>query len=764
MASPFPSPSRRALRRVDSPIFDKENARESPIHHFGGQRGRIPGLNSSPTPGPLDSFDTFDSPTKDEISRTFGTHFAKVLGKRVPLSPVQKALNHSPTQTQTPQRYQRRHKAKPLVPSAPSSPVPAKNSGVNSPRRAAGVAKIQQQVAVEEAEVAPAALEETKTGERSLMDQSVADNDAMDQSNASVVVPMDISLAPSDARLNDENTTYDEYGFLTEVRIKPSLLLPGEGSESLLRDEPAEEVSAPKSTSNAAEETVQWWEKWLSEGVAREAETAFNSTLHPLRDAAGSPRHAVKDPWRPVATGMVMQYGIPHRLRRQVWPALAKVEALQRKVLQSCALAETPTSYYRTLLKSNNFEHQTWSRIIRLDLDRTFATHRLFRDRGGVGQTHLSNVLTAYAHHNPAIGYCQGMSFVCATMLMITECDEVESFWLLCALMDAPEYAMCNYYSPGMQGLLADSAHMSNMLRMALPPVHQHLTGKCHIDVVYFTARWWLSMFTDLGSWSTTLRIWDLFFAEGRSALQRFSIALLSLCKHDILSQDTLDGVLPYILNIPASKLESSLLFQTVDEIDLAQLDLKYQYWQKEELSKSQKKMQLEKLRKEKLSKTAAAPSTPGAVARSLFTRIWEKISTPSSAAAAEAGYKYTQLATQSPPRSPKAAVPLQASVASTGRAKRKRADASMLDDEDDAIEALDLSDAKRASGFVNLDAIPGRRLDFAQADEALSPSKRRKLTESAPISRRAESSVTVQQSERDSFIAFATPTKRRNI
>jgi hypothetical protein len=725
-------------------------------------------LNSSPTPGPLDSFDTFDSPTKDEISRTFGTHFAKVLGKRVPLSPVRKPLNQSPTQTQTPQRYQRRNKSKPLVPSAPSSPIPAKNNTLNSPRRAAAVLKIQQQVAVEEAVVAPAASEEIKNSERSLMEQSVVVDDAMDQSNASVAVPMDISIAPSDSRFPDENATYDEYGFYSEVRIKPSLL-PGEGSESLLRDEPVEETSAPRALANAAEETVQWWEKWLSEGVAREAETAFSNILHPLRDAAGSPRHAVKDPWRPVATGMVMQYGIPHRLRRQAWPALAKVEALQRKVLQSCALAETPTSYYRTLLKSNNFEHQTWTRIIRLDLDRTFASHRLFRERDGAGQTHLSNVLTAYAHHNPSIGYCQGMSFVCATMLMITECDEVETFWLLCALMDAPEYAMCSYYSPGMQGLLADSAHMSNMLRMAIPQVHQHLTGKCNIDVVYFTARWWLSMFTDLGSWSTTLRIWDLFFAEGRSALQRFSIALLSLCKHDILCQDTLDGVLPYILNIPASKLESSLLFQTVDEIDLAQLDLKHQYWQKEELNKSQKKMQLDKLRKEKLSK-AAAPSTPGAVARSLFTRIWEKISTPSSAsssaAAAEAGYKYTQLATASPPRSPKlAAVPLQpASVASTGRAKRKRLDANMSDDENEAIEALDLSDAKRASGFVNLNAIPGRRLDFAQAEEALSPSKRRKLTESAPVSQRHESSVTVQQSERDSFIAFATPTKRRNI
>jgi hypothetical protein len=40
------------------------------------------------------------------------------------------------------------------------------------------------------------------------------------------------------------------------------------------------------------------------------------------------------------------------------------------------------------------------------------------------GQTSLFRLLVAYAQHDPAIGYCQGMGFVCAVLLSyMTEAD-----------------------------------------------------------------------------------------------------------------------------------------------------------------------------------------------------------------------------------------------------------------------------------------------------------------------------------------------------
>lgn len=54
--------------------------------------------------------------------------------------------------------------------------------------------------------------------------------------------------------------------------------------------------------------------------------------------------------------------------------------------------------------------------------------HYLFRDKSGPGQTQLSNVLKAFSVYNTQVGYCQGMGFVVALLLM--HLDEEDAFWV----------------------------------------------------------------------------------------------------------------------------------------------------------------------------------------------------------------------------------------------------------------------------------------------------------------------------------------------
>ena len=46
-------------------------------------------------------------------------------------------------------------------------------------------------------------------------------------------------------------------------------------------------------------------------------------------------------------------------------------------------------------------------RAIRRDLSRTFPEHSFFKERDGVGQESLFNVLKAYSVHDKEVGYCQ---------------------------------------------------------------------------------------------------------------------------------------------------------------------------------------------------------------------------------------------------------------------------------------------------------------------------------------------------------------------
>jgi len=57
------------------------------------------------------------------------------------------------------------------------------------------------------------------------------------------------------------------------------------------------------------------------------------------------------------------------------------------------------------------------SEQIEKDIHRTFPRHIFFSEIGK-GQMALFNVLKAYSVYNKAIGYCQGMGFISALLLM----------------------------------------------------------------------------------------------------------------------------------------------------------------------------------------------------------------------------------------------------------------------------------------------------------------------------------------------------------
>jgi hypothetical protein len=63
--------------------------------------------------------------------------------------------------------------------------------------------------------------------------------------------------------------------------------------------------------------------------------------------------------------------------------------------------------------------------VIQRDINRTFPAHDFFKDAGGLGQDSLYRISKAYAVHDSEVGYCQGLSFLAATLLLhvSTMCD-----------------------------------------------------------------------------------------------------------------------------------------------------------------------------------------------------------------------------------------------------------------------------------------------------------------------------------------------------
>lgn len=56
--------------------------------------------------------------------------------------------------------------------------------------------------------------------------------------------------------------------------------------------------------------------------------------------------------------------------------------------------------------------------MIQRDIARTFPAHDFFKEAGGLGQDSLYRVSKAYAVYDAEVGYCQGLSFLAATLLL----------------------------------------------------------------------------------------------------------------------------------------------------------------------------------------------------------------------------------------------------------------------------------------------------------------------------------------------------------
>lgn len=66
------------------------------------------------------------------------------------------------------------------------------------------------------------------------------------------------------------------------------------------------------------------------------------------------------------------------------------------------------------------------------DVNRTFPAHDFFRDSGN-GQELLYKVSKAYSVYDDEVGYCQGLSFIAATLLL--HLPEEEAFSVMVSIM-----------------------------------------------------------------------------------------------------------------------------------------------------------------------------------------------------------------------------------------------------------------------------------------------------------------------------------------
>lgn len=197
---------------------------------------------------------------------------------------------------------------------------------------------------------------------------------------------------------------------------------------------------------------------------------------------------------------LVRKTGIPIALRDRIWAECS-----------GATDAYIPGEYQEIISIHANDEHPVLGEIEK-DVRRTFPNN-IFFGGDGAGCEKLRRLLTAYAWHDPSIGYCQGMNLVAATLLLTCEQEE-KAYWIFHCVIKSilPE----DWFSPELTGSMAEQDVLNDYVQMLLPTIPKHLE-ELGIELSAVTFGWLLSMFTSCLPIETLLRVWDCLMVEGRN-------------------------------------------------------------------------------------------------------------------------------------------------------------------------------------------------------------------------------------------------------
>lgn len=208
--------------------------------------------------------------------------------------------------------------------------------------------------------------------------------------------------------------------------------------------------------------------------------------------------------------------GVPSSLRGRIWSFVTKSasfsNSFSRKAFENAITKVRPKD----------------ASMIKKDLFRTYPAILCTDDL----RLKLEHVLSAYAACDPEVGYCQGMAFIAAAILIIQQ-DEFVAFSTFYQIMRDKNWR--KVYSIGTPGLLELLEKTYSRIETNMPTLHAHMR-QANLDGCL--SQYFLTAFLSTLTWEDSLKVLDMFILEGADFLVNLIIKIFQLNQYELLQMD----------------------------------------------------------------------------------------------------------------------------------------------------------------------------------------------------------------------------------
>ena len=233
----------------------------------------------------------------------------------------------------------------------------------------------------------------------------------------------------------------------------------------------------------------------------------------------------------------ILLEGPPNNLRWIMWNAIANTKYfdIQTKIGVTCK------QIYDDLLCSE-FNDKNIEKYIRDDLSRTMNYIKYFKSSNWTQS--LYNVLKVLVLYDEKLGYCIGMNEIAAIFLIISDCNELETFNVL-------RYIYSSNYGLGLREFYIDNFPKLNyyiyiileILRERYPHIYK-IKYDNKIENELWIQIWLQQIYSNLLDISITTRLWDCLIAQGSKFIINISLAYIKSYENEIIKCNSVESFL----------------------------------------------------------------------------------------------------------------------------------------------------------------------------------------------------------------------------